>query len=117
MEVCLSLSPFACVLIAMCHHMPHFFLSFSLYIYIYIYVRISTYHAFLSLLFCVLQAEPELISIYHPMAKEVFVAMGTPMEGFFNRADMVAETMASTAPTVAQEVLSRPLSLQLSLDL
>ena len=102
-----------CVIICPISFSPFLYIN----IYIYIYVRISTYHAFLSLLFCVLQAEPELISIYHPMAKEVFVAMGTPMEGFFNRADMVAETMASTAPTVAQEVLSRPLSLQPSLDL
>ena len=30
--------------------------------------------------------------------------MGTPKEGFFDGADMVAETMASVAPVVAQGV-------------
>ena len=52
-------------------------LLFFLCIYIYICVCISTYHAFFSLLFYVLQAKPELISIYHPIAEEVSTAMGT----------------------------------------
>ena len=34
-EICLSLLPFARVLIAMCHHVPHFSLSFSFCIYMY----------------------------------------------------------------------------------
>jgi len=71
------------------------------YIYIYIYVRISTYHAFFSLLFYVLQAKPELISIYHPIAEEVSTAMGTSMKGFFDGADVVA---TSTTPADAQGV-------------
>ena len=35
------------------------------------------------------------------MSKEVFAAMGTPIEGFFNGADIVAEATAS-ASTAAQ---------------
>ena len=58
------------------------------------YVHISTYHAILSLLFCVLQAELEPISIYHPTTEEVSTAMGTPMEGFFDGADVVAGALA-----------------------
>ena len=34
-EICLSLFPFARVLVAMCHHVPHFSLSFSFCIYMY----------------------------------------------------------------------------------
>ena len=76
----------------------------SLLFFLYIYVCISTNHVFLSLLFCVLQAELEPISIYHPTTKEVSVAMGTPMEGFFDGANVVVETMASAATTTAQGV-------------
>ena len=78
------------------------FLSFLFFLYIY--VRISTYHAFLSLLFFVLQAELEPISIYHPTTEEVSAAMGTPMKGFFDGVDVVAETMASATTTAAQGV-------------
>ena len=49
----------------------------------------------------ILQAEPKPISIYHPMVEEVSVAMGTPIEGFFDRANMVVEFMASVASTAA----------------
>ena len=76
----------------------------SLLFFLYIYVCISTNHVFLSLLFCVLQAELKPISINHPTTKEVSVAMGTPMEGFFNGANVVVETMASAATTTAQGV-------------
>ena len=34
-EICLSLFPFAHVLVGMCHHVPHFSLSFSFCIYMY----------------------------------------------------------------------------------
>nr|XP_023874071.1 uncharacterized protein LOC111986625 [Quercus suber] len=50
------------------------------------------------------EAELEPISIYHPKAEEVSAAIGTPMEGFFDRADMLAESVASTAPAAAQGV-------------
>nr|XP_023891545.1 uncharacterized protein LOC112003569 isoform X2 [Quercus suber] len=43
----------------------------------------------------------EPISIYHPTTEEVFADMGTPMEGFFDGADVVAEAMAF-ASTAAQ---------------
>ena len=100
------LFPFACIPIVMCHYVSHFFLSFFfffffLYIYIYIYICITTYHALFSsapyILFCVLQADPKPISIYHPTTKEVSAAMGTLMEGFFDRVDVVAEAMASAS--------------------
>ena len=55
-------------------------------------------------LFRVPQAKPEPISVYHPTIEEIFAVMGTPKEGFFDGADMVAETMASVAPVVAQGV-------------
>ncbi|KAL4654020.1 hypothetical protein ACB092_01G348000 [Castanea dentata] len=42
-----------------------------------------------------LQADPEPIFIYHPTTKEVSAAMGTPMEDFFDGANVVAEAMAS----------------------
>ena len=44
-KVCLSLSLFACVLIAMCHHVPRFSLSFSFCIYMY--ASPLTKHSFL----------------------------------------------------------------------
>ena len=56
---------------------------------------------FIFFLLHILQAESEPISIYHPTAKEVFTAMGTPMEGFFNRANLVVEGMAPTASATA----------------
>ena len=39
----------------------------------------------------------EPLSIYHPTTEEVSAAMGTPMEGFFDEADIVAEAMASNS--------------------
>ena len=75
-------------------------LSLSLLFFLYIYVCIFIYHAFLSLLFYILQAEPKPISIYHPTVEEVSAAMGTPIKGFFDRVDVVAET-----PAAAQGVL------------
>ena len=60
-EICLSLFPFARVLVAMCHHVPHFFLSFfflcvCVYIYIYVHHHLSCVLFFcppLSFIFCV----------------------------------------------------------------
>ena len=55
----------------------------------------------------VLQAEPEPISTYHPMMEEVSAAIGTPIEGFFDGADVVAQAMASAALVAAQGVLAK----------
>ena len=38
-------------------------------------------------------------SVYHPMIEEISTAMGTPMEGFFDGTNVVAEAMASTSST------------------
>ncbi|KAK9988730.1 hypothetical protein SO802_028969 [Lithocarpus litseifolius] len=46
------------------------------------------------------KAEP----VYHPTAEEISASMGAPMEGFFNRADVVFETTASTTLVAAQGV-------------
>ena len=43
------------------------------------------------------------------MVEEVSVAMGTPIEGFFDRANMVVEFMASVASTAAQGVPAKTL--------
>ena len=48
-------------------------------------------------LFRVSQAELEPISIYHPMTEEIFAAIGAPMEGFLDGADVVTEAMATAA--------------------
>ena len=48
--------------------------------------------------FHILQAKPEPISINHPTTEEVSAAMGTPMEGFFDGADVVVEAMAPATP-------------------
>ena len=39
------------------------------------------------------------LSVYHPTSGEISIAMGMPMEGFFNGADIVAEAMTSTSTT------------------
>ena len=57
-------------------------------------------HSFL-FYFAFFQAKLEPISIYHPTVEEGFAAIGILMEGFFDRVAVMAETMASIAPTVA----------------
>lgn len=78
-------------------------LSYSLHIYRCI--CIATYHVYPSPLYsfvsCVLQAEAEPISIYHPTTKEISTTMGTPMEGFFDGVDVVAVAMAFATPAAA----------------
>ncbi|KAL0004745.1 hypothetical protein SO802_012306 [Lithocarpus litseifolius] len=49
------------------------------------------------------EAKPKPISIYHPTAEEISAAMGTPMEGFFDGADVVAEAIATASPAAVQE--------------
>ena len=107
LEVCLSLflySFLACVPIAMRHCVPCF-LSLLFFSYIYASPLITcSSPSYIFILFHVLQLEPEPISIYHPMTNEVCAAMGTPMEGFFDEANVVADAMTSTALTTAQGV-------------
>ena len=40
------------------------------------------------------QADPEPFSVYHPTTEEIFTALGTPMEGFFDGAEVVTKAMA-----------------------
>ena len=57
--------------------------------------------------FFVFKDEPELISIYHPTAKEIFASMGTPMGGFFDRANVVFEIVIPAPPAAAQGVIAK----------
>ena len=50
------------------------------------------------------QDEPEPISVYHPMAEELFASMGTPMESFFDGFDVVFEAATLTPPAATQGV-------------
>ena len=50
------------------------------------------------------QAKPEPISIYHLMAEEISIDISTPMEGFFDGTDVVAEAIAPAAPSTTQGV-------------
>lgn len=52
----------------------------------------------------------EPISIYHPMIEEVFAAMGTPMEGFFDGADVVAKAMAFASAAAQGAPAETPIS-------
>ena len=74
---------------------PFFVPFFFIYIYIY------HYPSFLPLFFffC-FQADLEPLFVYHPTSKEVSIAIGIPMKGFFNGADITNEPMAFS-PTVA----------------
>ena len=47
-----------------------------------------------------IQVDLKPLSVYHPTSGEVSIAMGMPMEGFFDGADIVAEAMTSTSTTV-----------------
>ncbi|XP_065628427.1 uncharacterized protein LOC111985721 isoform X2 [Quercus suber] len=52
----------------------------------------------------------EPISIYHPTTEEVFAGMGTPMEGFFDGADVVAEAMAFASAAAQRAPAETPTS-------
>ena len=62
------------------------------------------YHLSCTLLFCpslfylfifwYFQADPEPFSVYHPTTEEIFTALGTPMKGFFDGAEVVTKAMA-----------------------
>ena len=52
----------------------------------------------------IFQDKPKPISIYHPTAEELFASTGTPMEGFFEGADVMFRTIASAAPAASQGV-------------
>ena len=59
---------------------------------------------FFFLFFFFFQDEPEPISVYHPMAEELFASMGIPMEGFFDGTDVVFEAATPTPPVATQGV-------------
>ena len=40
-----------------------------------------------------IQVDLKPLSVYHPTSGEVLAAIGMPMEGFFDGADIVAEAM------------------------
>ena len=46
-----------------------------------------------------IQVDLKPLSVYHPTSGEISIAMGMPMEGFFDGADIVAEAMTSTSTT------------------
>ena len=75
-----------------CHMLP--FALFFFFIIIH-----SSFFSSSPFSFC-FQAGPGPLSVYHPTSEEVSAAMGTPIEGFFNGVDIMAEAMAFT-PTVA----------------
>ena len=52
----------------------------------------------------IFQDKPKPISIYHPTTEELFASTGTPMEGFFEGADVMFRTIASAAPAASQGV-------------
>ena len=49
--------------------------------------------------FYFIQVDLKPLSVYHPTSGEVSIAMGMPMEGFFDGVDIVAEAMTSTSTT------------------
>ena len=59
---------------------------------------------FFYFLFFVSQVKPEPISIYHPTAEEISSSMGTPMEGFYDGANVVFEAATPATPAVAPRV-------------
>jgi len=62
-------------------------------------------HFFIYLfIFFVSQVEPEPIFIYHPTAEEISSSMGTPMEGFYDGANVVFEVATPATPVVAPRV-------------
>ena len=46
-----------------------------------------------------IQVDLKPLSVYHPTSGEVSIAMGMPMEGFFDGADIVVEAMTFTSTT------------------
>ena len=50
------------------------------------------------------QDKPEPISVYHPMAKEISASIGTPMEGFFEGANVMFKATTPAPPATTQGV-------------
>ena len=79
--------------IAMC------FLSLSFFFFAFLFIFSSYLNiyppSFSSPLF--FYVDPKPLSVYHPTSREVLAAMGMPMKGFFNEADIVVEAMAFTS--------------------
>ena len=64
----------------LCMHSCPFFIVF----FLYAYLPFFSYFDLLSL------SLSRAISVYHPMSEEAPVTIGTPIEGFFDGADVVA---------------------------
>ena len=77
--------PLSCV--SMCNLFSFFF-----------FIIIIHSSLFFSLFIC-FQTGPEPLSVYHPTSEEIYAAMGTPMEDFFDGVDIVAEAIAFTFAT------------------
>ncbi|XP_050287237.1 uncharacterized protein LOC126726153 isoform X2 [Quercus robur] len=55
------------------------------------------------------EVDPEPLSVYHPTSEEAPTTVSASMEGFFNRANVVAKAMASASATTAQEAPTKAL--------
>ena len=86
-----------------------FIFIFLIYIYIYIYHHLScTPFSF----FSCFQADPKPLSVYHPTTDEISTTMHTPMEGFFDEVDIVAQAMASASITTQGVSTETPIPSQ-----
>ena len=99
LEVCPSLLhvfPLPCVIMCLVSSSSSFFFFFFVYICITTYPALfsSAPLSFIYLFFWYFQADPEPFSVYHPTTEEIFTALGTPMEGFFDGAEVVTKAMA-----------------------
>ena len=89
---------------------PALFLPFLLLLLLFYYFYLFIYFLFF------LKVDPEPLSVYHPMSREFPTAMGMPIEGFFNEADIVADAIAFAfvvAHGALAEILVRPPKLVL----
>ena len=78
----------------------HFFFILTIYrafLWLTPYVCLFIFFFFFFNFFIQVDLKP--LSVYHPTSGEVSIAMGMPMEGFFDGADIVAEAMTSTSTT------------------
>ena len=79
----------------------HFFFILTIYrafLWLTPYVCLFIFFFFFFLNFFI-QVDLKPLSVYHPTSGEVSIAMGMPMEGFFDGVDIVAEAMTSTSTT------------------
>ena len=75
------------------HVLPCAFSFFCMFIYSFFLPK------HLPFFFFFLKVDLEPLSVYHPTNGEVPAAMGMPIEGFFDEADIMAKAMASASAT------------------